>query len=715
MPYKQKSINMNYKTVQEKKPLALVVDDDLSLRLSMCAALTKAGFEVIEAESGQEAVTCFETIMPDLVLLDVMMPVMNGFETCIAIRNLPGGESTQILMVTGLDDMESIERAFEAGANDFITKPLNWIMLGHRGKYMLRAGRAFQELSRSKQRLAKTQELARLGNWEIDLTTHTFHCSPEACNLLGFNPDEQISYKDFLAPVVARQRDEIKEIINSAIQTKKPFSLHYQVILSDGTLRHILNRGEILFTENGTAERMLGAIQDVTKLKIAEEEIRLLAFYDALTGLANRTLFMDRLGHELSAAERNNSIFALLFLDLDQFKRINDTYGHNIGDLLLKNVSDTLQKEIRSSDTATGPELKPDNMIARFGGDEFIILLSNISAPENAAIVARRIINKIPASYSLQGHDISITTSIGISVFPNDGKDAETLLKHADTAMYHAKDSGRNNYQFFTKSLNTAVKERLSIEKELKQALENEEFLLYYQPKIELSSRKIVGAEALIRWLHPQKGMIPPDKFIPIAEDTGLIIDINKWVIQEACSQSKNWQHADSVPIKIAVNLSGYQLANQNIIQVIKDALLTADINPKNLEIEITENVLMQDTEDTVWILNQIKDLSLKIALDDFGTGYSSLSYLMSFPVDILKIDRSFVMGCTMSPKNLVIIKAIIAMGHSLGMKIVAEGIETEKQLEIITASGADEGQGFYFSPPVPRDEFTKLLARITL
>lgn len=707
---------MEYKTVKEKAPLALIVDDDVMLRLSMGAALTKAGFEVIEAVNGQEALICFKSNMIDLVLLDIMMPVMNGFETCEAIRNLPGGGVTQILMVTGLDDMDSIERAFDAGANDFVTKPINLVMLGHRGKNMLRAGRAFHELKSSKQRLAKTQELAKLGNWEINLSTNTFHCSLEACRLLGLNPDRKISYKDFLAPVVARQRGGINEKINCAIQTNKPFNINYQVLLSDGVLRHILNRGEIIFNDDGMAERMLGAIQDVTQLKIAEEEIRLLAFYDGLTGLANRTLFMDRLNHEIASADRNNTVFALLFLDLDQFKRINDTYGHNIGDLLLKNVSNTLQKEIRASDTATRPaDMDSDTMIARFGGDEFIILLSGIDAPENAAIVARRIISKIPASYSLQGHQISVTTSIGISVFPTDGTEAETLLKHADTAMYHAKDSGRNNYQFFTESLNVAVTERFSIEKDLKQAIENQEFILYYQPKIELSSRKIVGAEALIRWLHPQKGMIAPDKFIPVAEDTGIVIDINKWVIQEACKQSKKWQRTDSDPVKISVNLSGYQLANQNIIQVIKDALQESDLSAKNLEIEITENVLMQDTKDTVWILNQIKDLSLKIALDDFGTGYSSLSYLTSFPVDVLKIDRSFVMGSTMSPKNLVIIKAIIAMGHSLGMKIVAEGIETKKQLEVITSYGADEGQGFYFSPPVPQDEFTRLLAKVTL
>ena len=707
---------MTFTTSSRQKPLVLVADDDLSLRLSMVAAMTKTGFDAIEAENGREALVLFQSDKPDLVLLDVVMPEMDGFETCAAIRNLPGGKYTQILMVTGLDDTDSIEHAFEAGANDFVAKPLNWVMLGHRAKYMLRAGRAFQELNRNERRLAKTQELAKLGNWELDLVNNTFHCSPEAQHLLGLRGDRPVTYKDFLAPVIAREYDKVKEKIDTAIKANKPFSVNYRAILPNGTQRHILNRGEIFFNENGVAETMLGAVQDVTQLKNAEEEIRLLAFYDGLTGLANRMLFMDRLDQEIASSKRHKNNFALLFLDLDQFKRINDTFGHHIGDLLLKKVSETLQRCIRCSDTASRP-VNDDSgsLIARLGGDEFIILIADIREPENAAIVARRMLHEMPTAYKLEGHEVSVTASIGISVFPSDGEDAETLLQHADSAMYHAKESGRNNCQFYKESLNVAALERFCLEQDIKSALEREEFILYYQPQVEFSTYNIVGAEALIRWLHPQKGMIPPDKFIPIAEESGLIIDINKWVVQTACKQNTKWTQAGFNPIRIAVNLSGYQLANQNIIEVIRDALQEADLEAKNLEVEITENVLMQDTKDTVWILQQMRDLSIRVALDDFGTGFSSLSYLTSFPVDIIKIDRSFVMGCTLQKNNRVIIRAIIAMGHSLGMKVVAEGIETEEQLELIKGFGADEGQGFYFSPPVSEEEFAKLLMRGSL
>jgi diguanylate cyclase (GGDEF)-like protein/PAS domain S-box-containing protein len=705
------------KTAHRAKPLALVVDDDLSLRLSMCAALTKAGFTTIEAENGRQAIDSFQSNRPDLILLDVIMPDMDGFETCKAIRKLHEGRYSQILMVTGLDDTESIERAFEAGANDFVSKPLNWTMLGHRGKYMLRAGRAFQELNRNKHRLSRTQELAKLGNWDLDLINNTFHCSAQALRLLGAKESEgEVTYKNFFKPVVVQERDKVIEHIESAIRANRPFSINYRIILPDGTQRFILNSGEIFYNENGVAEEVSGAVQDVTQLKNAEEEIRLLAFYDGLTGLANRILFMDRLDREIAASKRHERIFALLFLDLDQFKRINDTFGHHVGDLLLKSVSETLQKCIRNTDTAARVvNTDSEAFIARLGGDEFILLLSDINAPENASVVARRILQEMPKTHELEGHSVSVTTSIGISTFPTDGENSELLLKHADSAMYHAKETGRNNYQFYKESLNAAVLERFSIEQDLKHAMEREEFVLHYQPLIELSTRKIIGAEALIRWMHPQKGMIPPDKFIPLAEESGLIVEINKWVIQTACKQNKHWRESGFTPIRIAVNLSGYQFTSQNIVQIIRDALEEASLDAKNLEVEITENTLMQNTEDTVRVLEQMRDLKLRIALDDFGTGYSSLSYLTSFPVDTIKIDRSFVMGCGMANNTRIIIKAIVAMGHSLGMKVVAEGIESEDQFELLKEYGANEGQGFHFSPAVSQGQFTKFLEKEVL
>ena len=703
---------MNDSVDRGASPLALVVDDEPSLRLFMGAALKKSGFNVIEADHGQTALDLFASDKPDLILLDLVMPGMDGFETCTAVRRLPGGRYTPILMVTGSDDDASIEKAFKAGASDFVSKPINWTMLGHKAKYLLRAGQAFKELDRNRSRLTKTQELAKLGNWQIDLANFEFSCSSKVCRLLGLDGQRQASYADFLSPIIARERDAVKEKIDQAVKSKKTIVLNYPVILPDGTQKHILNQGEVLYGKDGTPELMLGVIQDVTRLRRAEEEIRLLAFYDSLTGLANRSLFLDRLEQAITGASRAGQRFALLFLDLDQFKLINDSLGHHIGDLLLKQVAVRLKANIRGSDTAAITGMDPlDSDIARLGGDEFTVLLSNIKDPESAAKVAMRLIKDIADTYQLEGHEVSMTTSIGISVFPDDGREASTLLKNADSAMYHAKNNGRNSYQFYKEALNRSAIERFSIERDLNKALVNEEFVLFYQPRIDLASRRIVGAEALIRWVHPTKGMITPDKFIPISEESGQIIDINRWVLQTACNQKKQWIEAGLQPINVAVNLSGYKLSSQNIIQTIKEALGSRGNENETLEIEITENVLMQDTQATVSTLQQIKALRIRIALDDFGTGYSSLSYLTSFPVDIIKIDRSFVMGCTTEPKNLIIIKAIIAMGHSLEKQIVAEGIETEEQFALMKELGCDEGQGYLLKHPVPQDVFATLLA----
>ena len=701
----------------KQKPLALVVDDDFSLRLSMRAALLKADFKVLEAEGGRQALEIFQSQKPDLILLDVIMPGMNGYETCTTIRKMPGGKYVQILMVTGLDDIESIELAFQAGANDFVSKPLNWLLLGHKAKYMLRAGNAFEALSQSQKRLQKTQEIARIGNWEIKLSTNEFHCSPDACLLLGYNNcDNGISFKEFLTPVLDEDLGYVEKKLDYAVKAKQPLSINYRIMLEDKIERHILNQAVILYNETDQPEIMMGVIQDVTKMKLAEEEIRQLAFYDSLTGIANRWLFQNRLEHEIQKAKRQNETFALLFLDLDHFKKINDSYGHHIGDLLLKNTAQILLECIRSSDTICRKnEEEFDSTVARFGGDEFIIILSNIKNPESAAIIARRIIKEVPAVQNLQGHMLTITASIGISIFPSDGTEPEILLKNADYAMYQAKEYGRNNFKFYEKSLNLAAIERFSLENDLVKALERDEFLLYYQPQVDLATQKIIGAEALIRWLHPHKGLLKPGKFIQLAEDSGLIIKINKWLIETICRQNNEWVKAGVGPLRISFNLSGYQLSTQHLVQIIRENLRKNDLDPKYLEVEITESVLMQDSHDTVSILEQIKDMHIKIALDDFGTGYSSLSYLTSFNVHTIKIDRSFIMGCTLKKNHLVIVKAIIAMGNSLGMKVVAEGIETSEQLELMKKMGVQEGQGYLFKPPVPPEDFFLLLQKGTL
>ncbi len=699
-----------------KNSLAMVVDDDSSLRIVMSAALKKIGLDVIDAGGGNQAIELFKSEKPDIILLDVMMPEIDGFAVCKKIREQPDGQFVQILMVTGLEDVDSTQKAFDVGANGFVTKPMNHTMLGQRVLYMLRAGSAFRELHISQNQLAKTQELAKIGNWQIDFKSDEFNCSSEACILLGLGSnDDRPLLEHFFSTIVPQDRQRVKQTLEKAIEDKKSTSIEYQICSSDTDKKYILNKSQMIYDEQSHPVMMLGIVQDVSQLKQAEEEIRFLAFYDGLTGLANRMLFMDRLEQTIEGATRHKKHFALLFLDLDNFKGINDSLGHHIGDLLLIKIAENIKKSIRGSDSATRlGDANPyeNSVIARLGGDEFTILVTELNDPESAAVIARRLLRTIPTTHNFEGNDVSITTSIGISVFPEDGNKAEILLKNADTAMYHAKSEGRNTYQFFMDSMNKAALERFSIDRDLKKALQNNEFVLHYQPQIDLITREIVGAEALIRWYHPHRGMIPPDRFIPIAEESGMIIDINKWVLRTAGLQSKLWIEQGYESLTVAINLSGYKLASQNIVQSVESALKEINFSASRMEIEITENILMQDNEETIATLNKLKDFNLKLALDDFGTGYSSLSYLTSFPVDTIKIDRSFVMGCTTQKNNLVIIKAIIAMGHSLGKKIIAEGIETEEQYHFLRELGCEEGQGYFFSHPVPPAEFEKLLKK---
>ncbi len=535
----------------------------------------------------------------------------------------------------------------------------------------------------------------------------------DRCNELELYLDEtrrEIQYYKNIASVAGHKRlKEVEELSNLIFLRKQAEKALEKA--RDELEDKVKERTRELVSINNQLRK------EIEERKKVEKEIRYLAFYDSLTGLANRRLFMDRLSEAIKRAVRKRNRLALLFLDLDHFKRVNDTLGHQTGDLLLQGVAENIRRFVRKSDSVTWltPLKKKELLVARFGGDEFSILISDIREPDDAARVARRLLNNIPATYQLDSHEVSVTTSIGISVFPEDGHTAEDLLKHADMAMYHAKTSGRNTYQFFTETMNQIVLERFLIERDLKKALENGEFILYYQPKLRLSDKKITSAEALIRWNHPRQGMVPPGKFIPVAEDSKIIIDINRWVFKEACRQVKQWKTPGRDDLSVSVNLSGYKLNSQNIVNYLEATLISVGVDSKNIEIEITENILLKGSKETISTFNAIKSLGFKLAMDDFGTGYSSLSYLTSFPVDTLKIDRSFVMNAMSEQNNQVIIKAIIAMGHSLGKKIVAEGIETEDQYHFLKECGCDEGQGFFFHHPVPADEFEKLLTRDSL
>ena len=424
-----------------------------------------------------------------------------------------------------------------------------------------------------------------------------------------------------------------------------------------------------------------------------------LAQHDALTGLPNRRLLNERLTQAIALARRRSSHLAVLFLDLDRFKHVNDSMGHEIGDKLLQSVARRLMSSVRSSDT-----------ISRHGGDEFVLLLSEISHDRDAALAAQKIVSALTVPHEVGGHELHITTSIGVSLFPDDGQSAETLLKNADTAMYHAKERGRNNVQFFKADMNARAIEQQWIESDLRRALARGEFTLYYQPKLNLITGELTGAEALLRWVHPERGIIVPTQFVPIAENCGFIVPIGRWVLGEACSQARAWIDAGLRPTAVSVNISALEFRDKDFLDHVCAVLETHHLEPRYLELELTESVLMQHAKSTASMLQSLKDIGVQIAIDDFGTGYSSLSYLRQFPIDVLKIDQSFVHEITAHPDRTPIVSAVISMGRGLNHRVIAEGVETRGQLAFLQAHGCSEGQGYYFSRPVAADQFTKLL-----
>ena len=469
----------------------------------------------------------------------------------------------------------------------------------------------------------------------------------------------------------------------------------------DGTPVWVLENGSLVPGPDGTLSVLEGTLIDITERKRAEEQVRHLAFHDALTGLPNRLLFADRVKVAVAHAQRRDRLLAVLFLDLDRFKTINDSLGHSVGDQLLRRVAERVQGCVREGDT-----------LARLGGDEFTILISEIGRGEDAAKIAQKIQETIRLPFVLDQRELFVTTSIGVALYPTDGQDAETLVRNADTAMYRAKDQGRDNTQLYTPAMNAKALERLALEGRLRQALHYEELVVYYQPLVDLSTGMIRGAEALLRWQHPELGLILPGEFIPLAEMSGLIVPIGRWVLQTACAQMRVWQQLGYHDLAIAVNLSSRQFQQTDLVRQVAEALERSSIAPRCLDLEITESNAMQNAELSIGALKDLKNLGVSLSMDDFGTGYSSLNYLKRFPIDRIKIDQSFVRDVTDDPDDAAIASAVIAMAHSLKLTVVAEGVETEEQLSFLRLKNCDEMQGYLVSRPVPAPDFEKLLKK---
>ncbi|MYN06849.1 EAL domain-containing protein ['Massilia aquatica' Lu et al. 2020] len=563
--------NQDSPTPQEELASVLVVDDDRSTRSTLRYTLQRDGFQVEEAADGVQALAMLKRFHPDVILMDAVMPVMDGFTACARLQELPGGSSIPVLMITALQDNSSVERAFAAGASDYIPKPIHYAVLSQRVRRIIEANRA-------------------------------------------------------------------------------------------------------------------------------EKRIRHLAYNDLLTGLPNRTLFFELLAQGITQASNDGKLLGVLFMDLDRFKYVNDNLGHDVGDRLLVAVAQRVRHSVRNVDT-----------VARLGGDEFTVVLSDLDGPAAAATAAHNICRVLAAPFQIDGHDIFVTSSVGIAMYPHDGADVATLVKHADSAMYRAKKTN-TGFQFYEASMEQSISEHVRLESDLRRALEQEQLEVYYQPQASLEDGQIMGMEALVRWRHPTRGMVPPNEFIPLAEETGLINPLGDWVLRTACAQLRAWMEQGLPPLRVAVNLSVRQLLQKEFAATVEAVLADTGLPPHLLELEITESTLMENAQDTLKALHRLRSLGVRLSIDDFGTGYSSLSYLKRFPVDIIKIDRSFVRDVPMDADDVAIVTAIIALAHSLRLEVVAEGVETEAQLNFLKGRNCDLMQGYHLSPAIPAEQFAALI-----
>ncbi len=692
-------------------PVILLIDDDQTLHLWAARNLSVDNFKLISCYNGKEGIEAFKNNRPNIVIIDIEMPIMNGIETCAEIRSLPMSENIPIVMMTVTEDHQNIAQSYAAGATDFVLKPINWKVLVHRLQYMAKANKNLHKLAQSEIRLSRANKMARLGNWEWQQNSNILFWSDEIFGLVEQSKNEFIptleNFKDYI------HKEDIPYVthcLKKSFFSTVPDTIEFRVITSNCHEKFVSQHIEPLLNNKSEAIGLVGTVQDISERKNQENKIWQLAYYDEVTQLPNRIFFLKFLSKTIELAKRNNNTFAILFLDLDGFKDINDTYGHHTGDQLLKEISNRLTKGLRCSDLASRFFSQFDHKVdvARLGGDEFIILLNDLARPEDAATVAERIQMWITQPIQLGDRQVQIGVSMGITVFPLDGNDSDTLLKNADIAMYHAKKIGKGHYQFFHEEMALKAKKRLEMETFMYQAVVNNELRLHYQPVIDITSGELTGAEALLRWENPYLGFLPPNDFIPLAEENGIINQFGEWAIREACRQYKEWRQLGLGNLTIAVNLSSLQFNQSSFIPMVGNIIEEYGINPAFLTFELTESMIMADTDNMLKKLNDLKNLGIKLALDDFGTGYSSLRYLNRFPLDILKIDRSFVKELPVSTDAAAIVSAILALAKTLNLSTVAEGVETLQQKAFLQNTTCNSVQGFLFSKPMPEADFKK-------
>jgi diguanylate cyclase (GGDEF)-like protein/PAS domain S-box-containing protein len=679
----------------------LVVDDDHVNCDLMLRRLSKRGFNASMACTGESALECIRRNRIDLVLLDLEMPGMGGLAVLDALRKHYTPAQLPVIMVTGNTSSADMVEALNAGANDYVTKPIDFPVVLARIQSQLSLKHAEDALRESEERYALAARGANDGLWDWDLLKNKAYFSPRWKSMLGWEENDIGDDPDeWFRRVHPDDIDRVRADIDAHLEGLIPhYEDEYRMLHKDGSYLWMLGRGLAVRNTEDKPYRFAGSQTDITRGKVA----------DVLTGLPNRVLFMDRLGRSFERAKRlKDKTFALIFLDLDSFKLINDSLGHLVGDQLLVAIADRLETIVRSCDTVA--RLGHNHTIARLGGDEFTILLEDVSSPHDSTRVAERIQKGLSVPFLIGGMELFPTASMGISLFNHSYQHPEELLRDADTAMYRAKTLGKARYEVFDETMRASTIARLQLETELRRGLERDEFENYYQAVVCLETGQIRGFEALIRWNHPIQGLIMPSEFIPIAEETGLVVALGQRVLKTACYQTKRWhgRFSNRSPLMIGVNLSARNFLEPDLLNQCGAILRETQLPQGSLSLEVTESAMMHDPESAINLMNQLKLLGIQIALDDFGTGYSSLSYLHRFPLDSVKIDRSFV---SRMMEDDEIVRAIITLGRNLGLKVIAEGVETAEQLRRLRELGCVCGQGYFFSAPLDAEEATDLIA----
>jgi predicted signal transduction protein with EAL and GGDEF domain/DNA-binding response OmpR family regulator len=699
------------------QPRVLLVDDDEVNLLLTALALRDRGFVITEADSGERALELLLDWTPDIVVLDAQMPGLDGFDTCRRLRAMHGFEQVPVLMLTGLDDDASIARAYQAGATDFFVKAAQWSLLTERLNFLLRSSRTRIELERSKARLARAQDLARMGSFDWRRAEHGLAMQPEGLRVFGLPPMDRVSVRRLLRMVKSDDRAPFLGLLRDQLRSSSVLALDITIEQFDSHERVIHVEAEPEFNEHGQCIGYSGIVQDVTDRVAAEDRIRHLANFDTLTGLPNRHQLIWRAERALEQARRFGHQFSLLLIDLDRFKVVNDTLGHGSGDELLRQVAHRLRGCVRHTDQVLEGALEAVGArshraleaVGRLGGDEFVALLPEVSGELDAQRVAARVLEVMREPIVVGGQECFVTASVGMSMFPRDGDSVVDLLRNADVAMYSVKDAGRNAAAIYSPSLTGTARDKLERETALHKAMERGELVLHYQPQVDVVAGRMVGCEALMRWKRDGK-LVPPNEFIPLAEETGLIVPMSEWLLCEAARQARVWRQRFGFDQSISVNLPSQMFSRSDLVDQIHDAVTSQGIPHGMIRLEITERSVMKEDQNVNPTLHRLNQIGVEISIDDFGTGYSSLSYLSHMPIAELKIDRMFVRDLGITPHSTAIVQAILALAKALGMRVVAEGVEMLRQMEVLQRLGCSVMQGYMFCRPVPPDEFERWL-----